>query len=56
MTMDLADFYLESHMPANEYEYVRIPIWMIPSNIQTLYKLQPQIIDGHVFAEIQRGM
>ena len=56
MTMDLADFYLESHMPANEYEYVRIPIWMIPANIQTLYNLQPQIIDGHVFAEIRRGM
>ena len=53
MTMD---FYLESHMPANDYKYVRIPIWMIPADIQTLYILQPQIVDGHVFAEIRRGM
>jgi hypothetical protein len=29
---------------------------MIPSHIQLLYNLQPQIIDGHVFAEIRRGM
>ena len=56
MTLDISDFYLESHMSPLQYEYLRIPIWMIPSHIQVLYNLQPQIIDGHVYAEIRRGM
>ena len=56
MTLDLSDFYLESHLAPAEYEYVRIPIWMIPPHIQTLYNLAPKIIDGHIYAEIRRGM
>ena len=56
MTLDLSDFYLESHLAPAEYEYMRIPIWMIPTHIQTLYNLAPKIIDGHVYAEIRCGM
>ena len=36
---DLSDFYLENHLAPADYEYVRIPLWMIPSHIQTLYNL-----------------
>ena len=55
MTLDLS-VYLESHLSPAEYEYVRIPIWMIPPHIQILYNLAPKIIDGHIYAEIRRGM
>jgi hypothetical protein len=56
MTLDLSDFYLESHLAPAKYEYVRIPIWIIPPHIQTLYNLAPKIVDVHIYAEIRRGM
>ena len=56
MTLDLSDFYLESHLPPGDYEYVKIPVSLIPAHIQQLYQLAPKIIDGHVYAEIRRGM
>ena len=48
MTVDLSDFYLESHLAPPDYEYVCIPLWMIPSHIQSLYYLANKIIEGHV--------
>ena len=56
MTLDLSDFYLESHLPRDEYEYVRIPLWMIPPHIQELYNLSSKITHGQVYAKIRRGM
>jgi hypothetical protein len=54
MGIDLKDFYLCSDLP--EYEYVRIPIHMIPDNIMELYKLQDKIHNGYVYAEVRKGM
>jgi hypothetical protein len=54
MTIDLKDFYLCSELP--DYEYVRIPLHMIPPAIHDLYKLDDKIIDGHVYAEVCKGM
>ena len=34
------------------YEYVRIPTWMIPDDIQAFYHLVDKIQDGYVYAEI----
>ena len=52
MTENLSDFYLESHLPPADYEYVRIPTWMIPDGIQAFYHLADKIQDGYVYAEI----
>jgi hypothetical protein len=56
MTIDLSDFYLESHLAPPDYKCFCIPLWMIPSHIQSIYNLADKIIDGHVYAEIRRGM
>jgi hypothetical protein len=54
MTIDLKDFYLCSDLP--DYEYVRIPLHMLPQAIIDLYKLEDKIVDGHVYAEVRKGM
>ena len=56
MTLDLSDFYLESHLQPHDYEYVKIPLTTIPKNIQHLYQLQDKTNGCHVYAEIRRGM
>ena len=58
MTVDLSDFYLESHLPPANNEYVHIPVWMIcPADIQALYHLTDKTTkDGHVYAKILHGM
>jgi hypothetical protein len=50
MGIDLKDFYLCSDL--KEYEYVRIPLHMIPDEIVELYKLHAKISNGHVYAEV----
>jgi hypothetical protein len=54
MTLDLKDFYLCSDLP--DYEYVRIPMHMIPPAIVELYKLENKISNGYVYAEVRKGM
>jgi hypothetical protein len=55
MTGDLKDVYL--NMPMDEYEYMRIPVSIIPeSTIMTEYKLTPLVHHGHVYVEIRKGM
>ncbi|KAI2513563.1 Reverse transcriptase (RNA-dependent DNA polymerase) [Fragilaria crotonensis] len=54
MTGDLKDFYLGT--PMTEYEYMRIPISMIPPAIMEHYQLTPLIHNGHVYVEIRKGM
>ena len=39
MTADLKDFYLET--PMDEYEYMRIPVSIIPEDIMSKYNLAP---------------
>ena len=54
MTIDLKDFYLGT--PMSRYEYMRIPIDMLPEAIIDQYNLRPLFHNGYVFVEIRRGM
>jgi hypothetical protein len=54
MTGDLKDFYLGT--PLDRYEYIRIPIKIIPQRIRELYNLDVLAVNGFVFAEVRRGM
>jgi hypothetical protein len=54
MTADLKDFYLET--PMAQYEYMRIPVAIIPPSIIDEYKLGPLIHRDHVYVEIRKGM
>jgi hypothetical protein len=54
MTLDLKDFYLYSDLP--EYEYVRIPVHLLPPAIIELYQLESKISNGFVYAEVRKGM
>ena len=52
--IDLKDFYLGT--PMDRYEYMRIPIWMLPAAIVDQYNLTDLFDDGFVYVEIRRGM
>jgi len=54
MTADLKDFYLET--PMEVYEYMRIPVAIIPDEIMLQYHLAPLIHRDHVYVEIRKGM
>jgi hypothetical protein len=54
LTADLKDFYLGT--PMSRYEYMRIPIWMLPDAIIEQYNLRPLFHNGYVYVEIRRGM
>jgi hypothetical protein len=50
MTADLKDFYLGT--PMLRYEYMRIPIDMLPDTIIDQYNLGPLFHNGFVYVEI----
>jgi hypothetical protein len=54
MTADLKDFYLNT--PLTTYEYMRIPISVIPQDIIDQYQLEPLIHNNAVYVEIRKGM
>jgi hypothetical protein len=54
MTADLKDFYLET--PMDEFEYMRIPVSIIPEAIMVKYNLAPLVHHNHVYVEIRKGM
>jgi hypothetical protein len=54
MTGDLKDFYLNT--PMEQYEYVRIPIEVIPPISIIEYDLLPLVHNGFVYAECHKGM
>ncbi len=54
ITIDLKDFYLCSDL--HDYEYVRIPVHLLPDSIIELYNLKPLIVNGYVYAEVRKGM
>ena len=54
MTIDLKDFYLETLM--DRYEYVCIPLTMIPDEIMKLYKLDDFVHKGAMHVEVHKGM
>jgi hypothetical protein len=54
MTVDLKGFNL--NMPLEEYEYMRIPVDMIPQTIMDQYNLAPLVERGFVMVEIRNGI
>jgi hypothetical protein len=54
MTIDLKDFYLET--PMERFEYMRIPVNVIPDDLMELYNLAGLVHNGGVYVEIRRGM
>jgi hypothetical protein len=38
------------------FEYMRIPIKLIPQEISVQYNLLSLVSDGHVYIEVQKGM
>lgn len=54
MGMDIKDFYLNTPMP--RYEYMFIPVKVIPKSIFDQYNLEPLVHNGKVYVEIRKGM
>ena len=51
---DVKNFYLET--PMERYEYMRIPVHLIPDEFIRAYGLQDKIYKGYLYLEIRRGM
>ncbi|GAX14227.1 hypothetical protein FisN_1Hu418 [Fistulifera solaris] len=54
MSMDLKDFYLTANL--DEYEYIRVPVYLIPDFIIDLYQLHDKIHNGFLYVEVRKGM
>jgi hypothetical protein len=54
MTGNLKEFYLGT--PMDRYEYMQVPIHMIPDDIIKIYNLTPLIKNGVIYIEIHHGM
>ena len=50
MVMDLKDFYLGT--PMDQYEYMRIPLSVLPDEIMEAYNLHGLIHNGAVYVKI----
>ena len=53
-TTDIKDFYLNT--PLFTFEYMRLPINIIPEEIIEQYNLLPLVINGLVYIEIRKGV
>ena len=51
---DVKNFYLET--PMERYEYMRLPVHLIPAEFLKAYNLQNKIFKGHLYMEIRKGM
>jgi hypothetical protein len=56
MTIDIKDYYLGTPLPASRYEYIRIPLRMVPGAVLDRYNLHPYITHDHVYFEIRKCM
>jgi hypothetical protein len=56
MTIDIADFYLGTPLPASRFEYLRIHVDKLPPAIMTQYNLNPLIYNQHVYFDIRKCM
>jgi hypothetical protein len=54
MCLDVENFYLGT--PMDSFEYMRIPIKLIPQEIIAEYNLLSLVSDDHVYIEVQKGM
>ncbi len=50
----IKNMYLET--PLDQYEYMKMPLRLIPDNIIEHYGLHKKTIDGYVYMEIRKGM
>jgi len=54
MTLDLKNFYLNT--PMDRYEYMGIPITIIPDSIIAHYNLTSLVVQDHVMIKIMKGI
>jgi hypothetical protein len=54
MCLDVKNIYLGT--PMEHFEYLRIPMKLIPLEIITQYALLPLVSDGHIYIEVQKGV
>jgi hypothetical protein len=54
MMMDIKNYYLGTPLP--RYEYMRLPLSIIPDEITNKYNLQAISMGGWVYLEISKGM
>ena len=54
MTIDIKDFYLNSHL--KEYEYIYIDLDLIPQDFIDKYNLEDIAKNGKVLTEVCKGM
>ena len=56
MTVDFKFFYLGFYIPPDQYKYIMIPVGVILQAIMDFYKLHVLIHNGHIYAEVQKGI
>ena len=54
MCIDIKNIYLAT--PLDRYEYMKMPVDLIPDNIMNLYNLHNKVKNGFVYMQIQRGL
>jgi hypothetical protein len=54
MMMDIKNYYLGTPLPT--FEYMRLPISILPLEIIEKYQLTRLAVDGWVYVEIRKGM
>jgi hypothetical protein len=54
MMMDIKNYYLGTPLPT--YEYMRLPISILPDEIIEKYHLTRLAVDGWVYLESRKGM
>jgi hypothetical protein len=54
MSMDIKNYYLGT--PLERYEYVRIPISIVPDDIMNEYNLHSLVHKGYLYVEVRKGM
>jgi hypothetical protein len=54
MMMDIKNYYLGTPLP--RYEYMRLPLAIIPDEVIQQYSLTSLAVDGWVYLDIRKGM
>jgi hypothetical protein len=54
MNMDIKNYYLGT--PLERYEYIRIPISMVPDKIMDEYNLHALVHNSYLYIEVRKGM
>ena len=52
--IDIKNMYLAT--PLDRFEYMKIPVGLVPTAIMILYKLYDHVIDGFIYIQIEKGM